>query len=246
MKRIAFLLALATAGCNGQLGHLGRPPSMSTTGDSLASRDIIAPERVAVATPGPQPARFSYQQASLFTTGQRTLVGDRRARQRGDILTIVIEIDESAEMRNSTDRSRTTGESLSIEALLGLNELAERELAGNATLDPAVELDGRSRARGSGTTRRNEELTMRLAATVVDVLPNGHLVVQGDQEVRVNFELRDLRITGIVRPEDINRRNEVSYDRIAGARIVYGGRGQITDLQQPRLGQQISDMILPF
>ncbi len=248
MKRIGFLLAVAgaVAGCGGRLDHLGRPPSMSTTGEDLASDGIVTPERVAVATPPPQPARYSYQQASLFASGQQALVGDRRARQRGDILTIVIEIDESAEMRNTTDRSRTTGERLSIEALLGLDELAERELAGDATLDPAVELAGQSRSRGSGSTRRNEKLTMRLAATVVDVLPNGHLVIQGDQEVRVNFELRDLRITGIVRPEDINRRNEVNYDRIAGARIAYGGRGQITDLQQPRLGQQISDMILPF
>jgi flagellar L-ring protein FlgH len=81
---------------------------------------------------------------------------------------------------------------------------------------------------------------------VVEVLPNGHLVIQGDQEVRVNFELRDLQITGIVRPEDISRRNEIAYDRIAGARIAYGGRGQITDVQQPRYGQQVTDIILPY
>lgn len=247
MKRTSLLLAAATlAACNGQLDHLGKPPSMSTTGRNLEPRDIVAEERVAVATPAAAPARYAYQQGSLFTSGQTALIGDRRARQRGDILTIVIEIDESAEMRNSTDRSRTSDESLSVGALVGLDSVVKRELPTGTSLDPAVEYGGNSRARGTGSTRRNEKLEMRLAATVVDVLPNGHLVVQGDQEVRVNFELRDMQVTGIVRPEDITRRNEVSYDRIAGARIAYGGRGDITDMQQPRLGQQISDILLPF
>ena len=99
---------------------------------------------------------------------------------------------------------------------------------------------------GSGTTRRQEEIALRVAATVVDILPNGHLVVLGSQEVRVNFELRDLQVAGIVRPEDISRRNEITYDKIAGARIIYGGRGQITDVQQPRYGQQMLERVLPF
>jgi flagellar L-ring protein precursor FlgH len=99
---------------------------------------------------------------------------------------------------------------------------------------------------GSGSVKRNEKLTLRVAATVVTVLPNGQMVIQGDQEVRVNFELRDLQVTGIVRPEDISRHNEISYDRIAGARISYGGRGQITSAQQPRYGQQATDRLMPY
>jgi flagellar L-ring protein precursor FlgH len=93
---------------------------------------------------------------------------------------------------------------------------------------------------------RNEEVTLRLAATVENVLTNGHLVIRGSQEVRINFELRDLQISGIVRPEDISRQNVITYDKIADARIVYGGRGQITDMQQPRLGQQFVDLVSPF
>jgi flagellar basal body L-ring protein FlgH len=93
---------------------------------------------------------------------------------------------------------------------------------------------------------RDEEVTLRLAATVESVLPNGHLVIRGSQEVRINFELRDLQVSGIVRPEDISRQNVITYDKIADARIVYGGRGQITDMQQPRLGQQIVDLLSPF
>ena len=110
----------------------------------------------------------------------------------------------------------------------------------------AVSLDGQANASGDGSVRRNEKLTLRVAATVVDVLPNGVLAIQGNQEVRVNFELRELLVSGYVRPADITRLNEITYDKIASARISYGGRGQITDMQQPRYGQQVLDMVLPF
>ena len=244
-RLLALLALIALAACSNQLDHFGRPPSMSTIGAPGAGSAVSA-ESAAIAVPPPQPARFAYQQASLWNAGPQGLLGDRRARGRGDILTIVIEIDEEAEIRNSTERSRRGSEEMSVGALFGIENNIERELAGDATLDPAVEFGSQSSARGSGSVRRNEQLTLRLAATVVDVLPNGHFVIQGDQEVRVNFELRELQITGIVRPEDISRHNEIFYDKIAGARISYGGRGQITDVQQPRYGQQLSDIILPF
>ena len=132
---------------------------------------------------------------------------------------------------------------MSVSSLFGLPEsLASRGVG----LDPGVAANSSSGSSGSGTTRRQEEIALRVAATVVDILPNGHLVVLGSQEVRVNFELRDLQVAGIVRPEDISRRNEITYDKIAGARIVYGGRGQITDVQQPRYGQQMLERVLPF
>jgi flagellar L-ring protein precursor FlgH len=241
-------LALAACGAGDRLASVGKPPDMSTIGETGSNaRPILSAERAAMAVPPPEPARFAYQQGSLWNTGQRGgLLSDNRARTRGDILTIVIEIDDEAEMKNTSERSRAGSENMSVSALFGLNTVVEDVLPNGATLDPAVDLGSRSASRGSGSTKRNEKLTLRLAATVVEVLPNGHLVIQGDQEVRVNFELRDLQITGIVRPEDISRRNEVAYDRIAGARIAYGGRGQITDVQQPRYGQQVTDILLPY
>ncbi|MFN4099462.1 MAG: flagellar basal body L-ring protein FlgH, partial [Pararhodobacter sp.] len=103
-----------------------------------------------------------------------------------------------------------------------------------------------SNFQGQGTVSRNERLTLRVATTIIERLPNGVLRIEGSQEVRVNNELRELIVTGYIRPGDISRRNEIAYDRIAGARISYGGRGQITQMQQPRYGQQIADIILPF
>jgi flagellar L-ring protein FlgH len=127
-----------------------------------------------------------------------------------------------------------------------LPQSVNKNLPSGATLDNAVNTNGTSSYKGDGSTKRNEKLTLRVAATVVEELPNGVLRIEGQQDVRVNFELRELIVTGYVRPIDITRQNEITYDKIAGAQISYGGRGQITDVQQPRYGQQVADILLPF
>ena len=115
-----------------------------------------------------------------------------------------------------------------------------------ASMADAVSINSGTQTSGQGSVKRNEKLTLRVAATIVDVLPNGVLSINGSQELRVNFEIRELLVSGFVRPEDISRQNEITYDKIASARVSYGGRGQISDVQQPRYGQQILDAILPF
>ncbi len=184
--------------------------------------------------------------ASLWSRGRQSLLGDRRAQRSGDILTVVIEINDRAEFSNTSTRGRTGTESMEVSSLFGLPEVINEVLPEGASLSPGVATTSTSASSGTGNVRRNEKLTLRVAATVVGTLPNGVLQIQGSQEVRVNFELRELLVTGFVRPEDISRQNEIAYDKIASARISYGGRGQITDMQQPRLGQQIVDIILPF
>ena len=204
------------------------------------------PGHAAVAVAPKTPPRPGYAEGSLWHSGPSSLFGDRRAQSLGDILTVVIDIEDEASISNSSNRGRSGSDDVSIQNFLGLPSVVERYLPGGATLNPAVTASSTSNAQGSGSVTRNEAITLRVAATVVDVLPNGHLVVRGNQEVRVNYELRDLQIAGIVRPEDISRRNEITYDKIAGARISYGGRGHIMDMQQPRYGQQIADQILPY
>jgi len=248
MKPIASMAGLALlallAACGGGNGGIGEPPPLTTIGRAEPGAPaILTAERAAIAVPPPQAARFAYQQGSLWNAGPQTLLGDKRARNLGDILTIAIEIDEEAEIRNSTQRTRSGSESVEVGGFFGVGTVLPREIA---RLNPNAEFGSDSSFRGNGSVRRNEKLTLRVAATVVEVLPNGHLVIQGDQEVRVNNELRDLQVTGIVRPEDISRYNEIPYDRIAGARIAYGGRGQISTAQQPRWGQQVTDRVLPF
>lgn len=235
---LAAILALSACA---RADHIGKPPSFTETAQS--------PEHVAMLAPGlpvaTQPSR-AVDRASLWSRERQSLLGDRRAVQKGDILTVVIEIDEKAEISNGTSRSRNASESLGIPQLFGLPQRADEKLPDGASLGDAVDISSGTQTSGQGSVKRKEKLTLRVAATIVDVLPNGVLSITGSQELRVNFEMRELLVSGYVRPEDISRQNEITYDKIASARVSYGGRGQITDVQQPRYGQQILDAILPF
>lgn len=237
---------LLTAGCT-DFSTIGKPPAMSPVGTPYQrSAGPITSNRAALAVPPAREIRQNYARPSLWNSGPTSLFGDRRAKNIGDIVTVVIEISDEASISNSTSRSRSGSENMSVPNMLGLPQIIDRSLPTGASLANGADSTSSSASQGDGQVTRNEEITLRIAATVSEVLPNGHLVVQGNQEVRVNFELRDLQIAGIVRPQDVSRRNEITYDKIAGARISYGGRGQITQVQQPRYGQQIADIVLPF
>ncbi|MCF6273344.1 MAG: flagellar basal body L-ring protein FlgH [Rhodobacteraceae bacterium] len=245
MKKIFLLLTISLflSGCLGRLSEVGIGPQLSAVDAGIDTR--IDPERAAMAVPPPTPWRASYLQGSLWRSGPSSLFGDRRAARRGDILTVVINIDDQATLKNSSTRSRSAGENMAISELIGIPESINARVGRNIT-DPAVGISSASNTNGSGSINRNEQIMLRIAATVVQELANGHLVVRGTQEVRVNNELRDLQITGIIRPEDISRQNTISYDKMAGARIYYGGRGMVSDIQQPRYGQQILEILAPF
>ena len=238
---LALVLMLAIGASCSKLEQVGRVPPLSPiqgTDEHYAMMTPALPQTVVRHRPA--------DTASLWDAGRQSLLGDRRAMQRGDILTVVIEIDEKAEISNSTARNRKGSEKAGLPNLLGIPQRINESLPSGATLDTAFESNSTSTFSGDGSVRRKEKLTLRVAATVVDVLQNGVLSIQGSQEVRVNFEVRELLITGYVRPEDISRQNQITYDKIASARISYGGRGQISDVQQPRYGQQAANIILPF
>ena len=234
------LICLGLAACEGG-DHLGKEPSFS---DPLDTREHSA--MISSSLPTILEKSTNLDQASLWSGNRRSLLGDRRAMQRGDIMTVVIEIDEEAEISNKTDRARSGSQSLGVPQLGGVSQRLDKRLPDGATAADLVSINSTSSSSGDGSVRRNEKLTLRVAATVVEVLPNGVLSIVGSQELRVNFEMRELLVSGYVRPEDISRQNEITYDKIASARVSYGGRGQITDMQQPRIGQQILDALLPF
>lgn len=236
---IVMALVTATSGCS-RLSEVGKAPAFTPIHTGLEHQAMTHPAPVAFAP------RTGSNAASLWNSSRGSLLGDRRASQTGDILTVVIEMDDSAEISNRTQRSRSGAESLGLPNLLGLGRAAQNVLPEGADLANAVDTNSTSRSQGDGSVRRAEELTLRVAATVIEVLSNGVLRITGSQEVRVNFEIRELLVEGYVRPEDITRQNEITYDKIASARISYGGRGQITDVQQPRYGQQVADIVLPF
>ncbi|OYW62396.1 MAG: flagellar basal body L-ring protein [Rhodobacterales bacterium 32-66-7] len=233
-------IALILTGC-GKLGQVGRAPGFTPlegTGQHYAMYSAPLPEDVAAGTPS--------DDSSLWSAGTASLFGDRRAAGRGDILTVVIEIDDSAQISNTTGRSREGSQSSGLPELFGIPQRVDESLPDGASLANAYEAQSASDFKGTGNVARKEQLTLRIAATVVEELPNGVLRIEGQQEVRVNNELRELLVTGFVRPIDISRDNVITYDKIAGARISYGGRGQISDVQQPTYGQQVGDILMPF
>ncbi|THD85901.1 flagellar basal body L-ring protein FlgH [Aliigemmobacter aestuarii] len=239
--RVAVLLTLCLTVACSRLEEVGKAPAFTPLEGSYQHHAIYS-----TPMPASTPPDREVDEASLWEENRAALFGERRAARRGDILTVVIEIDDKAEISNSSGRSRNGSESLGIPALVGIPQRIDRELPEGASMAEAVETQSASTFSGEGSVARNEKLTLRVAATVVEELPNGVLRIEGQQEVRVNFELRELLVSGYVRPTDISRQNEITYDKIAGARISYGGRGQITDVQQPRYGQQVADAILPF
>ena len=234
-------LAAATGGCSSleRLSAIGEKPSLSAI-ENPTTQPGYKP--VQMPMPTPQPA--SYSPNSLWRNGSRAFFKDQRARQVGDLLTVTVNITDKANFDNETKRSRTNKEDSGVTDFAG-----SKLLTGKATQvmpGKILTADSTAQSEGKGSVNRTEALQTSVAAVVTQILPNGNLVVEGRQEIRVNFEIRELIVAGIVRPEDIESDNTIDSTKIAQARIAYGGRGQITDVQQPRYGQQVLDVILPF
>ncbi len=243
-RALAFtLLGLSLTGCNAltRLSQIGQEPPLTKI-ENPASLHGSQP----VSMPMPAPVPVDRQANSLWRPGSRAFLKDQRAADVGDILTVIIEIEDKAELSNTTQRTRTAGEDASASSILGYEASLGQILP--EAIDPTslIDLASNSNTQGAGTVDRDEKINLRIAGLVTQVLPNGNLVIAGRQEVRVNFEVRELQIAGMIRPEDITSANTIFYDQIAEARIAYGGRGQITDVQQARYGQQIYDILWPF
>lgn len=236
-------LALASSllgGCAAidRISNIGVQPALSPVNNPTTT-----PGYRPVSMPMPDPQPVAYSPNSLWRSGSRAFFKDQRAHQVGDILTIKVKIADKAEIDNETKRSRNTKEDSGINNFFGLTKIPFTK---QAIPNRLLTTDSTSQADGKGEVKRQDVIQTNVAAVVTQVLPNGNLVIEGKQEIRVNFEVRELIVAGIVRPEDIEADNTMDSQKIAQARIAYGGRGQITDVQQPRYGQQFFDIVLPF
>lgn len=237
------LAALSLAGCNTltRVSEIGDTPKLAAVQDPSA-----IPGPTPVKMPMPAPDLGERQANSLWRTGSRAFFRDQRASRVGDILTVVISIDEKAEIENETKRSRANSEDANMTNLLGLESQITKVLPEGTTGPTLLKTGSNLSNAGKGSVDRSEKVNLRVAATITQVLPNGNLVLAGRQQMNVNFDIRELLVTGVIRPEDISAENTVKYDQIAEARISYGGRGQIQDVQQPRYGAQVLDILMPF
>jgi len=235
------LAAYGLGGCAAldRLTNIGQQPTLSAIENPVAQPGY---KPVQMPMPAPQPA--SYNPNSLWRNGSRAFFKDQRAHQIGDILTVKVKITDQAKLENATARSRTNSEDSGVDNFFGKKKLPI--VTQVAIPGRILTADSESSSEGKGSIDRKEELTTNVAGVVTQLLPNGNLVIEGRQEIRVNFEVRELIVAGVVRPEDIESDNTIDSSKIAQARIAYGGRGQITDVQQPRYGQQVLDVLLPF
>jgi flagellar L-ring protein precursor FlgH len=244
---LALILAVASVslgGCGNMLQRIadaGKAPAMDPIENPNAEEDYHP-----VTMPMPAPMTDVRQANSLWRQGSRTFFADQRASKVGDILTVVITIDDSATLANQTTQSRDGSNNAQASALLGYQKYANQVFTDATDPTNLIDTDSTSDQTGAGAVDRSEEVNLRVAAVVTQVLPNGNLVLKGRQQVRVNYELRELDVEGIIRPMDISTANEVPYDQIAEARIAYGGKGTLSDVQQPRYGQQVYDILFPF
>jgi len=238
--RAALILCLLLPGCGAltRLSEVGRPPDMTATSDPTKERDWRP-----LTMPMPSAHPVPNEANALWRAGSRAFFKDQRAAQVGDIITVLVSMNDTANLKNVTSAARTSAESAGVPNLFGMEALLPKTIVDPSKLLSASSANNNT---GTGQIQRNEAVTLRLAGVVTQVLPNGNLVVAGRQEFRVNNELRELRVTGVIRPQDITSENTVLHDRMAEARIAYGGRGQLMDVQSPRWGQQVMDIILPF
>jgi flagellar L-ring protein precursor FlgH len=233
MKQVLILCAAAMlGGCAADLRQVGREPALSPVGSGIEGGSASVYRY-------PESPSKPVKKFSLWNDRQSRLFTDPRALREGDILTVKIRFNDRAKFKNQNDRSRTASRSLGFGADLGWDSY-KTSGKGSGSLDSKTETNA------DGAIERSEALDLDVAAVVTAVLPNGNLMIKGSQEVRVNAELRVLTIAGIVRPADIGAENTISYERIAEARISYGGRGRVSEIQQPAYGQQILDQVLPF
>jgi flagellar L-ring protein FlgH len=220
-----------------RIKQLGEPVALAPIDNPTAK-----PGYKPVQMPTPQPA--SYNPNSLWRNGSRAFFNDQRAHIVGDILTVKVNINDTAQFQDQTQLSRTSTEDTEITNFIGANTIGN---AAKAVLPGSIlTASGNSQMNGTGNINRNDQLVTNVAAVVTQLLPNGNMVIEGKQEVRLNTEIRELIVAGVVRPEDIQSDNTIELPKIAEARLAYGGRGTLTNIQTERWGQQVVDVALPF
>ena len=242
--RLAALLAgLAPLGACAAVQDAVLTPQMAPMGYPSS----LMPQSTAVLLPrdageGPRPAGAN----SLWRTGARAFFQDQRAHRVGDILTVSIDIADSAQVQNTSSSTRKSSADVGLSKFFGLESSLGKILPSSFDPTQAVGVKSDIGSNGQGSVNRSEAVNLTVAAVVTSVLPNGNLVIQGRQEVRVNAELRELTVAGVVRPEDISAANTIRHTQIAEARVSYGGRGQISNVQKTPYGTALVQKFSPF
>ncbi len=240
---LAIALTLVIGGCNTftRLSEVGTEPRMTGI-----TNPVETPGYKPVSLPMPAPQSLVDNPNSLWRPGAKAFFKDIRAKEVGDILTVKLRLADRARLENNTVRDRDNSDTMGVDAFLGFEANLSRWLPDAVNNAKLVGFGSETNTQGTGDINRKEDIQLTVAAIVTQILPNGSLAIMGRQEVRVNYELRELMVMGVIRPQDIEADNTISHEKIAEMRMAYGGRGTLSDLQQPRWGTQIWDIVAPF
>jgi flagellar L-ring protein precursor FlgH len=246
MRRVllttVFALTVPLAACSG-VGEALHGPSLTPMASSaMLAQDQAVADMASVREATPRPASAN----SLWRSGSRAFFIDQRAARVGDILTVLIQINDSAVTSNGTVASRTGANTAGVTNFFGLEALAGKLLPNAFSPANAINTNSTLGSTGTGSVNRSEQIALTIAAVVTQVLPNGNLVIQGRQEVKTNNDVRELTVAGIVRPADITAANTILHTQIAEARINYGGRGDISAVQKTPGGTALLQRYSPF
>jgi len=239
-----FLVMNLASGCNllSRLSEVGAEPKMSNIENPVEKKDYQP-----ISMPMPEPIIASPNSNSLWRQGSRGFFKDQRASSIGDIITVKVKIKDTASLENKSEQKRgNNSDTVKVNSLAGLETKFDEFLPDSVNPANLIDLSSSRSMVGDGTIDREEEIVVTIAAVITQILPNGNLVIKGTQEVRVNYELRELVINGIIRRADIKSDNTIESSKIAELRVAYGGRGTISDVQQPRYGSQVLDVFMPF
>ena len=245
---LVFAVTLILPGCGAvtRIGDIGKAPDLAPIEAARVVPQQSDPTQKTIQFQTQHTDAPNHNTNSLWRVGSKNFFRDQRASKIGDILTINITVDDKASIDNQTTRTRSSSDTASAPNFLGLESKLSSVLPSAVSPSSLIDIGSTTSNAGSGKVNRSESINLTLAAVVTQVLPNGNMVIQGRQEVRVNFEVRELTVMGVIRPEDISSTNTIQHTQIAEARISYGGRGQLTDVQQARYGAQLFDILFPF
>ncbi len=239
-----LLLATSLSGCGiwSKLQRVGEEPPLTPIVNPVEAQNYQP-----VSMPMPEVNTAKGGANSLWSPGASGFFKDQRASKVGDIITVKVSAKDNALMENEMEQNRDDNkDSMGVGALAGFESYFDDYLPDAVQPSAMLDINSNREISADGKIDRQEKIEMTMAAVVTQVLPNGNLVIEGTQEIRVSYEVRRLMVRGIIRRADISSDNTIESSKIAELRVSYGGQGVISDVQQPRYGRQILDILAPF
>lgn len=239
---IAFALMLCGCDLPQRLSSIGEAPQLSHIQDPTRLKGY---QPITMPMPYGQDTIPSGKTPSLWQTGAQAFFKDQRAYKIGDIITVKVHIDQDESIEMTPTINRQNQGIATYNSMFGLEKAAANAF-GAASTPNVLNVTSNPQLTGSAKYEVKDKMTFQIAATVVQILPNGNMVVDGRQEMRLVNEVREVMIKGIVRREDISASNTINSEKVSELRISYGGRGDLSDMQSFPWGQQIANKLLPF